>query len=179
MSLALLVPRAVIGVLFYCHGAQKLFGQFGGGGIDATAGAFDKMGLRPGRRNAIAAGAAELVGGAMLGLGLFTPVAAAVLIAVMTAAVLTVHLANGPWATDNGYEYNLVLAAVVFGYAGFGPGAWSFDDVLGLGTTGAAWALGALVVGLIGGYGAVVAGRRHGVQRDRTRATQAVPGSSA
>ena len=159
MDLALFALRAVVGLLLAGHGAQKLFGAFGGGGLDGTAGMFDNIGLRPGWLHARAAGAMEFVGGALLALGLFTPFAAAAIIAVMTAAVITVHAPNGIWNTNKGYEFNLVIAAAVFALAGAGAGAWSLDNAFGFDLHGAAWAIGALVVGLIGGVGAVLSGR--------------------
>jgi putative oxidoreductase len=159
MDLALLVLRLVVGLLFVGHGAQKLFGAFGGGGLDGTAGMFDNIGLRPGWLHARAAGTAEFAGGALLALGLFTPFAAAVLIAVMTAAVITVHAPNGIWNTNQGYEFNLVMAAVVFALAGVGAGAWSLDNAFGFDLNGTAWAIGALVVGVVGGFGTVLSGR--------------------
>lgn len=161
MDLALLVLRLVVGVLFAGHGAQKLFGAFGGGGLDGTASMFDNIGLRPGWLHARAAGTAEFAGGALLALGLFTPFAAAVLIAVMTAAVITVHAPNGIWNTNQGYEFNLVMAAVVFALSGIGAGSWSLDNAFGFDLHGAAWAIGALVVGAIGGVGAVLSGRTY------------------
>src|SRR5512138_2995266 len=103
MSFALLVLRVVVGVLFAGHGAQKLFGAFGGHGIDGTAGFFEALGMRPGRRNAIAAGA-ELGSGVLLALGLLTPLAAVLLISVMVVAIATVHAPKGPWVTEGGYE---------------------------------------------------------------------------
>jgi putative oxidoreductase len=161
MDLALLVLRVVVGLLFVGHGAQKLFGAFGGGGLDGTAGMFDNIGLRPGWLHARAAGTAEFAGGALLALGLFTPFAAAALIAVMTAAVITVHVPNGIWNTNQGYEFNLVLAAVVFALAGIGAGSWSLDNAFGFDLHGAIWAIGALAVGVIGGAGAVLSGRTY------------------
>jgi putative oxidoreductase len=161
MDLALLVLRLVVGVLFAGHGAQKLFGAFGGGGLDGTAGMFDNIGLRPGWLHARAAGTAEFAGGALLALGLFTPFAAAALIAVMTAAVITVHAPNGIWNTNQGYEFNLVMAAVVFALAGIGAGSWSLDNAFSFDLHGAVWAIGALVVGVIGGVGAVLSGRTY------------------
>src|SRR5215218_5653449 len=131
MDLALLVLRVVVGVLFAGHGAQKLFGAFGGGGLDGTAEMFDNIGLRPGALAARAAGTAELLGGLLIALGLFTPFAAAALIGVMTAAVITVHAPNGIWNTNRGYEYNLVMVAAVFALSGVGAGAWSLDDAFG------------------------------------------------
>jgi putative oxidoreductase len=101
------------------------------------------------------------MGGLLIAVGLFTPFAAAALIAVMTAAVIAVHAPNGIWNTSQGYEYNLVMAAVVFALAGIGAGNWSLDNAFGFDLNGAAWAIGALLVGLIGGVGAVLSGRTH------------------
>jgi putative oxidoreductase len=159
MNLALLVLRLVVGLGFAAHGAQKLFGAFGGGGIAETGGFFEQVGLRPGRFHALIAGASELAGGLLIAVGLVTPLAAAALIGVMTAAVLTVHAANGFFATKNGFEYPLTLAAVVFALAGVGAGEWSLDHALGLSLASTGWALAALAVGVLGGLGAVVVGR--------------------
>ncbi|MGA8218159.1 MAG: DoxX family protein [Solirubrobacterales bacterium] len=159
MDLTLIVLRGVVGLLFVGHGAQKLFGVFGGGGLEGTSEMFDNIGLRPGWLHARAAGTAEFLGGALLALGLFTPIATAVLIAVMTAAVLTVHGRNGIWNTNRGYEFNLVMAAALFALAGIGAGSWSLDNVFGFDLNGTIWAIGALVVGVIGGIGTVLSGR--------------------
>ena len=159
MDLGLLVLRVVIGLLFAGHGAQKLFGVFGGGGLEGTAGMFDKIGLRPSSFHARAAGTAEFMGGLLLALGLFTPFAAAALIAVMTTAVITVHAPNGIWSTNKGYEYNLVLASAAFALSAIGPGAWSLDNAFAFDLHGVGWAIGALVVGLLGGIGTVLSGR--------------------
>ena len=159
MDLGLLILRVVIGLLFAGHGAQKLFGAFGGGGLEGTSGMFDNIGLRPGAVHARAAGTAEFMGGLLIALGLFTPFAAAALIAVMTAAVITVHGPNGVWNTNKGYEYNLVLTSAMFALAAIGAGAWSLDNAFGFDLHGVGWAVGALAVGLIGGIGAVLGGR--------------------
>lgn len=159
MELALLALRLVVGLGFAAHGAQKLFGAFGGHGIDGTAGFMEQLGMRPGKVHAWSSGLAEFGGGLAIALGLFTPFAAAALIAVMTAAVLTVHLKNGFFVTEQGYEYNLVLATVVFALAGIGAGEWSLDNALGLDVAGTVWALGALAAGLVGGVGAAYSGR--------------------
>jgi putative oxidoreductase len=150
MKLGLTVLRATIGAIFFAHGAQKLFGWFGGYGLEATAKGFDSMGLRPGKRQAVIAGAAETGGGALLGLGLLTPVGAAATIGVMDQAVRTVHLKNGFFVTNGGYEFNLILAAAAFALADHGPGPWSLDSKLGLKMSGPLWALGALGAGLAG-----------------------------
>jgi putative oxidoreductase len=159
VEIVLLGLRLVVGLGFAAHGAQKLFGLFGGHGIEGTAGFFEQIGLRPGRLHARAAGTAELFGGLLIALGLVTPFAAAALIAVMTAAVLTVHLKNGFFNTGNGYEYNLVLVAALFALAGIGAGDWSLDSALDIDLAGTGWALGALGAGLLGGLGAVLGGR--------------------
>jgi putative oxidoreductase len=159
MDLALLVLRVLVGVLFAGHGAQKLFGVFGGGGLEGTTTMFDQIGLRPGWLHARAAGTAEFLGGLLIAIGLFTPFAAAALIGVMTAAVITVHLPNGIWNTNKGYEYNLVMAAVVFALSGVGVGGWSLDNAFGFDLHGTGWALAALVAGLLGGGAAVISGR--------------------
>jgi putative oxidoreductase len=159
MELGLLVLRVLVGGLLAAHGAQKLFGLFGGHGIAGTAGFFESIGLRPGKLHATAAGTAELTGGVLLALGLVTPLGAALLTAVMVAAILTVHLPNGVWNTANGYEYNIVLIAAAFALAAVGAGDWSLDSALGLDVAGTGWALAGLGVGLLGGLGAVVSGR--------------------
>lgn len=159
MDIALLALHVLVGLLFVGHGAQKLFGSFGGAGIEGTGGFFESIGLRPGRLQATAAGLAELVGGTLLALGLLVPVAAALLIATMVAAIATVHGSNGPWATDGGWEYNAVLIAVFVLFAGAGAGAYGLDAVLGLAVTGTGTALLVLAVGVVGGLGAVVSGR--------------------
>jgi putative oxidoreductase len=159
MDLALIVLRVAVGLLFVGHGAQKLFGVFGGGGLDATAGMFDNIGLRPGWLHARAAGTSEFVGGALLALGLFTPFAAAALIGVMIAAIITVHAPNGIWNTNQGYEFNLVMIAAVFALAGIGAGSWSLDNAFGFDLHGTLWAVGALAAGVFGGVGTVISGR--------------------
>ena len=157
--MGLLVLRLVVGLLFAGHGAQKLFGSFGGHGPRGTTGLFEAIGLKTGHVHAGAAGAMEFGGGLLLALGLVTPVASLALIAVMTAAVITVHYPKGVWVTNGGYEYNLVLESVAFAVAGIGPGAWSVDHAVGLSMHGTLWAIGAFVLGLVGGIGAVIGGR--------------------
>jgi putative oxidoreductase len=81
------------------------------------------------------------------------------LVAVMTAAVITVHWAKGLWSTGGGYEYNLVLAGAAFALAAIGAGNWSLDHVFSFSLHGVLWGIGALVVGALGGIGAVLSGR--------------------
>jgi putative oxidoreductase len=159
MNLALLVLHVVVGVLFFAHGVQKLFGWFGGYGIEGTAGFFEQIGLRPGRLHAWAAGVAETLGGILLALGLFTPIGSALIISVMVTAIITVHWQKGPFNTEGGYEYNLTLVAVAFALAGVGPGEWSLGNVFDVDWTGNGWALVALGAGVVGGVAAVIQGR--------------------
>jgi putative oxidoreductase len=154
MKIGRLLLRLTVGSLFIGHGTQKLFGWFGGHGLDATAQGFEQMGMRPGRRNAIAAGASEAGGGGALVLGLATPFAASALTAVMLTAIHRVHLKNGPWAGNGGYEYNLVMIAAVLALADVGPGELSLDHALGQERTGSGWALAALGLGVAGAVGA-------------------------
>jgi len=110
--------------LFVGHGAQKLFGWFGGYGLKGTGGWLDSIGVKPGVAMALVAGLGELVGGLLFatGVGFW---AGAVLIAItMLVAIVKVHGQNGLWATQNGYEYNLTLIAVAIGLALIGPGAY-------------------------------------------------------
>jgi putative oxidoreductase len=159
MKIGRLFLRLAVGGFFVGHGTQKLFGWFGGYGLDATGQFFEGLGLRPGRRHALAAGAAEAGGGALLVAGLATPAAASVLTATMLTAIHRVHLKNGPWATNGGYEYNVVLIAAVLALAEVGPGGLSLDSALGRERKGPGWAVAAFVTGAIGALGAhLVAG---------------------
>src|SRR5271163_3662056 len=141
MKIGRLLLRLSVGGFFFGHGTQKLFGWFGGNGLQATAAGFEAMGLRPGKANAIAAGAAEAGGGALLVAGLATPLAASALTATMMTAIETVHAKNGPWATKGGYEYNAVLIAAALALAEVGPGALSLDHALGRERAGTGWML--------------------------------------
>jgi putative oxidoreductase len=152
MKIMRFLLRVVLGGLFVGHGTQKLKGWFGGHGIDATASMFEQLGLRPGRRNAIAAGAAEAGGGAALALGFATPFAAAALIGTMLTAIHRVHLKNGPWIANQGYEYNLTLIFAASLLAELGPGPLSVDALLGSERSGPGWGLAALAMGGAGAF---------------------------
>ena len=164
MTLGLFILRLAVGGFFIGHGAQKLFGSFGGHGIAGTGQFFESLGMKPGRQHAKAAGVAEFGGGLLLVFGLFTPLAAAAITAVMIVAILTVHGKNGPWVTDGGYEYNVVLCAAVFCLAGVGPGSASLDNAFGLDLAGTGWAIAELAIGILGAIGAVLVGRREAAQ---------------
>jgi putative oxidoreductase len=150
MRLGLTALRAVVGGAFFAHGAQKLFGWFGGPGPDAIGHGFEQMGIRPGKRNAIIAGTSEMGGGAMIATGFLTPLGAAAIVGVMDQAVRTVHWSKGFFNSDGGYEYNVVLAASALAIADIGPGPLSLDRALGTEKSGPFWALAALAAGLAG-----------------------------
>ena len=165
MGLGRLLLRSMIGGFFVGHGTQKLFGWFGGSGLEATGTGFEAIGLTPGRRNALMAGLAESGGGALLALGLASPLAEAVLISVMVTAVRTVHWKNGPWATNGGYEYNVVLISALLGLAEVGPGRWSLDRALGIERFGLVWLAVAAAFGTAGSLAATAAAQPAGVRR--------------
>jgi putative oxidoreductase len=164
MKLGRLLLRTVVGGLFIGHGTQKLFGWFGGSGLQGTAEGFEQLGLRPGRMHASAAGLAEAGGGALLLAGLETPVAAATLTATMLTAIRTVHFKNGPWAANGGYEYNAVLIAAVLALAELGPGAPSLDALRGREHAGPGWALAAAAAGGAGALAAQLVAASQGQQ---------------
>ncbi|WP_028390926.1 DoxX family protein [Bacillus cihuensis] len=130
INIGLLIIRLVIGVLFIGHGAQKLFGWFGGYGLKGTGGWFESIGMKPGVTMALFAGLAELIGGLLFALGLLTPLAGIMIAGTMLMAIVKVHAPNGLWATVNGYEYNLTLLAVAIGIALVGPGQYALDSFL-------------------------------------------------
>jgi len=113
------------------HGAQKIFGWFGGHGLNGTGGFFEGLGFRPGVAFAAAAGLSELGGGILLMLGLFTPFGAAAVLAAMLVA-LSVHLKNGFFALVNGIELPFLYAVTALGVALTGAGAFSLDALFGL-----------------------------------------------
>jgi putative oxidoreductase len=154
MKIGRLLLRLTVGGFFFGHGTQKLFGWFGGHGVEPTAQMFESLGMRPGRRNAIAAGAAEAGGGAALALGLATPLAAGAVTSVMLTAINRVHLKNGPWVTNGGYEYNAVLIAAALALTEVGPGELSLDHALGNERSGLGWTLAAAAIGIAGAVGA-------------------------
>jgi putative oxidoreductase len=145
----LFVIRVALGLLLFAHGTQKLFGWFGGYGVDATGGFFESLGHRPGRRMATLAGLSEAGGGALLVLGLLTPLAAAMAMGVMVVAAVSAHAQNGLWNSDGGYELPLTNGLVAAGLAFTGAGNWSLDHALGWGLSGWGWGLLAVVVAML------------------------------
>ena len=122
--------RLGAGVIFAAHGAQKLFGWFDGYGLQGTAGWMASIGLEPGLVMATMAGTAEFFGGLLLIVGLLVRPAALVLAVTMVVAIVTVHLPNGFFLTNNGYEFGLALLAVSVGLLFRGAGSLSVDQLL-------------------------------------------------
>ncbi|MGW6915442.1 DoxX family protein [Kitasatospora sp. NPDC054939] len=167
-DLGLLALRSAVGGVLIAHGTQKLFGWFGGSGLDGTAEAMEHMGFHPGRQSALAAGLGEAGGGAMLVAGLATPAAGAMVAGTMATAV-AVHAPSGFFAMGGGYEYPAFLGATGLALGIAGAGRYSLDHltchVLDRPWVGAA----AFVASAASAYG-VVARRRHVVRLREERA---------
>jgi putative oxidoreductase len=150
MDAGLILVRLVVGPLMAAHGAQKLFGWFGGYGLAGTGGFFEGLGFRPGRTFAAAAGAAEFGGGVLVALGLLGPVGPALILSVMIVAAISVHWPN-VFAQSNGIEVPLLYGVTAAALALSGFGVYSLDAALGLTsvwTQGLNWV--ALAIGVLG-----------------------------
>jgi len=129
-GLAALALRIPVGLILAAHGAQKLFAWFGGYGLEGTGQWMASIGLEPGYLMALLAGSAEFSGGLALVFGLLTRPAALVSAFTMLIAIFSVHISNGLFMSNNGYEYALTLFAVTVALAIQGGGALSVDRVL-------------------------------------------------
>lgn len=129
-TLGPLVLRIPVGIIFAAHGAQKLFAWFGGYGLEGTGQFFASIGLEPGYLMALLAGGAEFFGGLALIAGLLVRPAAAVLAVTMLVAIFAVHIGNGLFMSNNGYEYALALLAASASLIYSGAGRASLDRVL-------------------------------------------------
>lgn len=178
MEVGLLLIHVVVGLLIAAHGSQKLFGWFGGRGVAQTGGMMESLGLSPGRNMAIAAGGAEFVGGILLAVGLFVPLAAVLIASTYVVAARTAHAGKGPWNGAGGWEYVLVLSTVAIGLAFNGAGTWSVDHAIGWDVSGLWWGIGAAVVALVGGTAVLAAThRRAGAPRRPVGGTGPVAGA--
>lgn len=159
MSYGILFLRVIVGGAMFGHGAQKLFGWFGGGGIRGTAGFFGSLGFRPPGAMALMAGLSEAAG-LLFALGLLTPFAALALATVMVVAVGAIHWRHGFWVANGGFEYNLLIWSAAIAVAATGPGRFSLDRAVGWDgrLSGLWWSVGALGASLLAG--ALVLGAR-------------------
>lgn len=149
-DLALLVLRVVFGALLFGHGAQKLFGWFGGGGLKGTAGWLGSMGMRPAWFWALMAGGSEAGGGLLLALGLLSPLGSLGIIAAMLMAILKAHWGKPIWAQAGGMELPLTNLVVAFALGLIGAGQYSLDAVFGIALP--------MPIIFLGGLAAVVGG---------------------
>lgn len=129
-GVAALILRAPIGLILAAHGSQKLFSWFGGYGLDGTGQWMSSIGLSPGYLMALLAGSTEFFGGLALLLGLLTRPAAVVLAFTMLVAIFSVHISNGLFMANNGYEYALALFVVLIALAVQGGGYFSLDNYI-------------------------------------------------
>lgn len=150
LDVALLVLRIGVGLIFAVHGAQKLFGLWNGPGFAGWTAAMDHLGYRPARAFAAVSATAEFGGGLLLAIGLFTPLAAFVLVAQSVVIIGAAHWRSGFFNKDNGYEFPLALATGVVAILLAGPGAVSLDGAFGL-SIAPALSVVLLVLGIAGG----------------------------
>jgi putative oxidoreductase len=124
------ILRILVGVIFMAHGSQKLFGMFGGYGLEGTGQYMASLGLNPGYLMALLSGSAEFFGGLALFLGLLARPAALVLIVMLVVAILSVHIHNGLFMANNGYEFGLALLGGAIAVLVEGAGRISLDRLI-------------------------------------------------
>ncbi len=169
LSIGLLVARIVFGLLMAAHGTQKLFGWFGGYGLNATGEFMAQLGFSPGRAFATLASATEVASGLLVALGFLGPIGPALMIAVMIVAAITVHWNNGLFATTNGVEMPLLYSTAAFGFALTGYGQYSLDALLGIGGRWPVWSTWTiLAVGIAGGLANAAFGNRNKAAKARS-----------
>jgi|SRR6266545_1324303 len=132
IALGLLILRVAFGLIVAAHGAQKLFGWWGGPGMQGWIGAMNRMRIRPPVPWAWLSALAELLGGLGLAVGLLTPLPSLAIAGSMLVAIALVHWSRGFWTTKGGYEFNLSILAAIAAIAFIGPGAYSLDAALGI-----------------------------------------------
>jgi putative oxidoreductase len=157
----LLVLRLTLGLYMAAHGAQKLFGWFGGPGLKGASDSMAHLGFYPPRAFATVASLTEVTSGLLVALGALGPVGPALMISVMIVAIVTVHWNGGAFAMNNGIELPLLFAAGAVALALTGPGRYALDTLLGLGALeDPRLAFAALAVGVAGGIGNLALRRR-------------------
>lgn len=129
-SLGLFIIRLVAGLIMIGHGTQKLFGWFDGPGLTEMGKGFESMGIKGGTTMALLAGLSEAGGGALFILGLLTPLASLLIVIPMVVAIFKVHIKNGFFGSNGGYEFPLAIVAVAVGIGLTGSGNWGIDTFI-------------------------------------------------
>jgi putative oxidoreductase len=176
-DVGLLALRLGVGGTLVAHGTQKLFGWFGGAGLDKTAATFDGIGFRPGKVNAVAAGLGEAGGGALLAVGAGSPAAAAAVAGTMIVAS-SMHAANGFFSSNGGFEFPALLGASAAALALTGPGTLSVDHALGH-RLNQPWMRTVALAAVVPAAYAVIARRRRAVASTTPPAPAPVAGETA
>jgi putative oxidoreductase len=158
IAIGLLTLRLVVGLTLAGHGAQKLFGWWGGSGIHGWTQVVTKLRIRPAKPWAWVAALSEFGGGILLALGLLSPLGSLAITGAMLVAIGTVHLPKGFWNGKGGYEFNLTLIAAAAALALTGPGTYSIDHALGIQLPEPVTLL-VGTIGLIAGVGAALGTR--------------------
>jgi putative oxidoreductase len=150
MAYGLLLLRVVAGLTIFAHGAQKLLGWFGGGGVRGTAGFFENVGFRPALPLAVLAGLGE-AGGLFFAAGFLTPLAALGMTIVMLNAIAVIHWPKGFFNGNGGLEFPLQLATIAVAVTAIGPGRFSLDRAFGWddNITGIWWAVGVFATAIV------------------------------
>jgi putative oxidoreductase len=169
VSYGLLLLRVVVGATMFGHGAQKLFGWWGGHGPRGTGEFFGQLGYRAPLVMAFLAGLSE-ASGALLALGFVTPLACLAIAVVMLNAIGAVHWKNGFWNSAGGIEFPLVILSVVVALAATGPGRFSIDRAIGWSDniSGLWWGVGVLGAAVATGFLTQTLGRRRGAAELQT-----------
>src|SRR5206468_1813901 len=151
----LLLLRVVLGLTLSAHGAQKLFGWFGGSGLQGTGGFFGTFGFRAPVLMAVAAGLAEFGGGLSVATGFLTPLGALAITIVMLTAVALVHWPNGFFSSNGGFEFNLLISSAAVALAATGPGRFAIDHAIGWddNISGIWWSVGVVVAAIVVTFG--------------------------
>jgi putative oxidoreductase len=162
MSFGILILRLALGITMAAHGSQKLFGAFGGPGLNGTKGWLGSMNFRAPALAALAVAGAEFGGGVLVAAGLFTPFAAFAIAAAMVVAVTLVHFKNGFFNSNGGFELNFVIWGAAVAVAATGGARYSLDNAFGWAGTlsGAWWGVGVAVASVVVGLAIATLGRR-------------------
>jgi putative oxidoreductase len=165
MAYGLLLLRVALGGIMASHGAQKLFGWWGGPGMRGTAAICENLAYRAPFLMAVGLAVSETGGGLALATGLLTPLGALAVTVVMLNAIYLVHYPKGFWNANGGYEFNLLIVAAAVALAAIGPGRFSLDRAVGWddNISGLWWGLGVAGLAIVVAFLILTAGRRRPV----------------